>query len=151
MDNIDSSISHNVSCFCKFCRRCRQVIARYRLIDNTKSDGHISICHETTILSEKFISWDVQIIWRKILSSRLVTDVISRCWWSNDGNLRPQKYFPGNDIQRSESLNMRAPPWSSGSMLATDHYNPCSNLGVGISEGRFIVGFASLPCAQKWP
>ena len=27
----------------------------------------------------------------------------------------------------------------------TDHYHPCSNLGVGISEGCFIFDFASLP------
>ena len=27
----------------------------------------------------------------------------------------------------------------------TDHYHPCSNLGVGISEGCFIFHFASLP------
>jgi len=26
-----------------------------------------------------------------------------------------------------------------------DHYHPCSNLGVGISEGRFIFDFTSLP------
>ena len=26
----------------------------------------------------------------------------------------------------------------------TDHYHPCSNLGVGISEGCFIFDFASL-------
>jgi len=26
-----------------------------------------------------------------------------------------------------------------------DHYHPCSNLGVGISEGCFILDFASLP------
>ena len=27
----------------------------------------------------------------------------------------------------------------------TDHYHPCSNLGVRISEGCFIFDFASLP------
>jgi len=27
----------------------------------------------------------------------------------------------------------------------TDHYHPCSNLGVGTSEGCFIFDFASLP------
>ena len=27
----------------------------------------------------------------------------------------------------------------------TDHYHPCSNLGVGISEGCFIFDFSSLP------
>ena len=27
----------------------------------------------------------------------------------------------------------------------TDHYHPCSNLGVGISKGCFIFHFASLP------
>ena len=27
----------------------------------------------------------------------------------------------------------------------TDHYHPCSNLGVGISEGCFTTDFASLP------
>ena len=36
----------------------------------------------------------------------------------------------------------------------TDHYHPCSNVGVGISEGYFIFDFAllpfSLPCAQQW-
>ena len=26
----------------------------------------------------------------------------------------------------------------------TDHYHPCSNLGVGISEGCYIFDFASL-------
>jgi len=44
----------------------------------------------------------------------------------------------------------------------TNHYNPCSNFGVGISEECFIFDFASsalwmslgpfsLPYAQKWP
>ena len=27
----------------------------------------------------------------------------------------------------------------------TDHYHPCSNLDVGISEGCFIFDFTSLP------
>jgi len=27
----------------------------------------------------------------------------------------------------------------------TDHYHPCSNLGMGISEGCFMFDFASLP------
>ena len=26
----------------------------------------------------------------------------------------------------------------------TDYYHPCSNVGVGISEGRFICDFAAL-------
>ena len=33
----------------------------------------------------------------------------------------------------------------------TDHYHPCSNPGVGISEGCFVFHPFSLPCAQKWP
>ena len=33
----------------------------------------------------------------------------------------------------------------------TDHYNPCSNLGVGISEGCFIFDFASLPLGVARP
>jgi len=33
----------------------------------------------------------------------------------------------------------------------TNHYHPCSNLGVGISKGCFIFDFVSfLPCAQKY-
>ena len=33
----------------------------------------------------------------------------------------------------------------------TDHYHPCSNLGVGISEGCFIFDFASLPLKVARP
>ena len=33
----------------------------------------------------------------------------------------------------------------------TDHYHPCSNLGVGISEGCFVFEFASLPLEVAWP
>ena len=33
----------------------------------------------------------------------------------------------------------------------TDHYHPCSNLGVGISEGCFIFDFASLPLEVARP
>ena len=33
----------------------------------------------------------------------------------------------------------------------TDHYGPCSNLGVGISEGYFIFDFASLPLEVARP
>ena len=33
----------------------------------------------------------------------------------------------------------------------TDHYHPCSNLGMGISEGCFIFDFASLPLEVAWP
>jgi len=32
----------------------------------------------------------------------------------------------------------------------TDHYHPCSNLGVGISEGCFVFDFASLPLEVAW-
>ena len=65
------------------------------------------------------------------------------------------------------SLPLPSPPLSPsliphGVMVAcwiTYHYQPCSNLGVGISEGYFIFDFAPLPsldpfsltCAQKWP
>jgi len=33
----------------------------------------------------------------------------------------------------------------------TDHYHPCSNLGVGISEGCFVFDFASLPLEVARP
>ena len=33
----------------------------------------------------------------------------------------------------------------------TDHYHPCLNLGVGISEGCFIFDFASLPLEVTRP
>ena len=33
----------------------------------------------------------------------------------------------------------------------TDHYYPCSNLDVGISEGCFIFDFASLPLKVTRP
>ena len=33
----------------------------------------------------------------------------------------------------------------------TDHYHPCSNLGVGMSEGCFIFNFASLPSEVARP
>ena len=33
----------------------------------------------------------------------------------------------------------------------TDHYHPCSNLGVGISEGCFIFDYASLPLEVARP
>jgi hypothetical protein len=33
----------------------------------------------------------------------------------------------------------------------TDHYHPCSNPGVGISEGRFIFHFVSLPLEVTRP
>jgi len=33
----------------------------------------------------------------------------------------------------------------------TDYYHPCSNLGVGISEGCFIIDFASLPLEVARP
>jgi len=32
---------------------------------------------------------------------------------------------------------------------STDHYHPCSNLGVGISEGCFVFHFASLPLEAR--
>jgi len=37
------------------------------------------------------------------------------------------------------------PPWSSGSVLDYRLLPPCSNLGVGISEGCFVFDFTSLP------
>ena len=33
----------------------------------------------------------------------------------------------------------------------TDHYHPCSNLGVGMSEGHFIFDFTSLPLEVAQP
>ena len=33
----------------------------------------------------------------------------------------------------------------------TDHYHPCSNLSVGISEGCFILDFVSLPLELTQP
>ena len=33
----------------------------------------------------------------------------------------------------------------------TDHYHPCSNPGVGISEGCFVFDFASLPLEVAQP
>ena len=47
-------------------------------------------------------------------------------------------------------------------LIFQDHYHPCSNPGVGISDGCFVFHFVSLPlevarpilptlCAQKWP
>ena len=33
----------------------------------------------------------------------------------------------------------------------TDHYHPCSNLGVGLSEGCFIFDFDSLPLEVAQP
>jgi len=33
----------------------------------------------------------------------------------------------------------------------TDHYHPCSNLGVGISEGCFVFDFTSLPLEVARP
>ena len=33
----------------------------------------------------------------------------------------------------------------------TDHYDACSNLGVGISDGCFIFDFASLPLEVARP
>ena len=33
----------------------------------------------------------------------------------------------------------------------TDHYHPCSNRGVGISEGRFVFHFVSLPLEVARP
>ena len=33
----------------------------------------------------------------------------------------------------------------------TDHYHPCSNLSMGISEGCFIFDFASLPLEVAQP
>ena len=35
--------------------------------------------------------------------------------------------------------------------LITDHYHPCLNLGMGISEGCFVFGFASLPLEVTRP
>jgi len=35
--------------------------------------------------------------------------------------------------------------------LTTDHYHPCSNLGVGIAEGCFIFDFTSLPLEVARP
>jgi len=37
--------------------------------------------------------------------------------------------------------------WSSGSVL--DHRHPCSNPGMGISEGCFVFHFVSLPLALE--
>ena len=50
----------------------------------------------------------------------------------------------------------RADICSSDNCLAvacwtTDHYHPCSNLGVGISEGCFVFDFASLPLEVARP
>ena len=33
----------------------------------------------------------------------------------------------------------------------TDHYHPCSNTGVGISEGCFVFRFVSLPLEVARP
>jgi len=44
--------------------------------------------------------------------------------------------------------------WLCGPAVAcwiTDHYHPCSNLGMGISEGCFILDFASLPLEVSRP
>ena len=45
-----------------------------------------------------------------------------------------------------------SPPWSSSSVLDHRSLPPCSNPGVDISEGCFILDFApfSLLCAHKW-
>jgi len=45
----------------------------------------------------------------------------------------------------------RVPPCSSGSVLDHRSLPPCSNLGVGISEGCFIFDFASLPLEVARP
>ena len=33
----------------------------------------------------------------------------------------------------------------------TDHYHPCSNLGLDVSEGCFVFDFASLPLEVARP
>ena len=33
----------------------------------------------------------------------------------------------------------------------TDHYHPCLNLGVGVSEGCFVFDFTSLPLEVAQP
>ncbi|KAK2147741.1 hypothetical protein LSH36_538g01023 [Paralvinella palmiformis] len=44
-----------------------------------------------------------------------------------------------------------APPWSSGSVLNYRSLPPCSNLGMGISEGCFVFDFTSLPLEVARP
>ena len=48
-------------------------------------------------------------------------------------------------LQVSSLCELRAPPWSTGSMFDHRSLPPRSNLGVGISEGCFIFDFASSP------
>ena len=45
----------------------------------------------------------------------------------------------------------RVPPWSSGSVLDHRSLPPCSNPGVGISEGCFVFHFVSLPLEVAQP
>jgi len=44
-----------------------------------------------------------------------------------------------------------APLWCSGSMLDHRSLPPCSNSGVGISEGCFVFHFVSLPLEVTQP
>ena len=57
------------------------------------------------------------------------------------------------DTQVNHILNheQMAPPWSSGSVFDRRSLPPCSNLGVGISEGCFIFDFPSLPLEIAQP
>ena len=57
-----------------------------------------------------------------------------------------------NDIPfRFSNIFSGVPLWSSDSILDHRSLPPCSNPGVGISEGCFVFHFVSLPLEVAWP